>query len=346
MPLHITVIGSLNVDLVMTTPRIPTGGETLTAESFTTHFGGKGANQAVAAARGSRRNPVNNSECKVESEEPGILVKMIGAVGSDSYAPEIIKSLQCNTINTSDIKVVDDQSTGVAIVIVEHNTGDNRILLSPGANHCWDAADFLKLDSLGVPKPQVISLQLEIPVEAVLQILRTARRYRIPCILNPAPAVPLPDDAFEELEHLIVNESEAAILSRHSTAEIKADRCRNAATNDADYYCDIWAKVSQDFHNKGAKNVIITLGANGAYCSDGSVSAWVPPVAASRVVDTTAAGDTFAGVYAIRCAQGLLTKDAPSLREDVAYACKAASKAVEVAGAQSSIPWRDDITAR
>lgn len=155
-PAVISVIGSLNVDLVTRTSRVPVGGETLTAESFDIGFGGKGANQAVACSRLSR------TQRQAESgETTDVEVRMVGAVGDDEFADGFLKSLQKDGLKTDGVKVVKGKKTGVAVIIVETGTGENRIMLSPGANYEVPEADLVD-DGAGV-----VLFQLEIPLKAV-----------------------------------------------------------------------------------------------------------------------------------------------------------------------------------
>lgn len=206
---RIAVIGSLNADLVTITPRIPIGGETLTASSFSTGPGGKGANQAVACSRLSRPNPYSKSATTSDIIE----VRMVGAVGKDEFGPMLLKSMEESCIDTDSINVVEGTPTGVAVIIVEEGSGENRIMLNPGANYSLRPEDFLHSKDLGSPLPDLIVLQLEIPLNTVLQILKTSKEAGIDVLLNPAPAVKLPEEVYSAVTHLIVNESEAAILS-------------------------------------------------------------------------------------------------------------------------------------
>jgi ribokinase len=155
-PSVISVIGSLNVDLVTRTARIPTAGETLTAESFDTGFGGKGANQAVACARVSR-----TQSQAANGEATDVEVRMVGAVGDDQFADDFLRSLQAGGVETHNVQKVSNQKTGVAVILVETHTGENRILLSPGANYDVPVADLLQDDT------EVVLFQLEIPIEVV-----------------------------------------------------------------------------------------------------------------------------------------------------------------------------------
>ncbi|PMD37631.1 ribokinase-like protein [Hyaloscypha variabilis F] len=325
-PKTITIIGSLNMDLVTVTPRIPSGGETLTASSFSTGPGGKGANQAVATARLSCPNPSST-----RGPQPTILdIKMIGAIGSDAFGPVLISSLQESFIDTTSISVIPSCSTGVAVILVEASLGENRILLSPGANGTLLPKDFEKVKSLGTPLPELVILQLEIPLQTVLQIIETAKKAGVPVLLNPAPAVPLPEEVFQGLDHLVLNESEAAILSGRAVEEVEAEGFE-------------WDGVAAEFLRKGVKNLIITLGSKGAFYSsafegEGGKSGYVK-AEKIKVVDTTAAGDTFVGAYAVQVVSG----NGRAMGEIVKLACRAAGKTCEKAGAQAAIPWGDEV---
>lgn len=317
----IAVIGSLNTDLVTVTPRVPAGGETLTATSFSTGSGGKGANQAVASARLSR-----NSHSRDDAD---ITVKMVGAVGDDEFGRPLIAGLKNDCIDTSRIEVAKGMTTGVAVIIVEEISGENRILLQPGANHRLQPEDFESVESFGSPKPDLIILQLEIPIKTVLTIIENAKKASIAVLLNPAPAVKLPAETFKGLEHLILNESEAALLSGREVSEFE--------NPDMD-----WGIVTNEFLQRGVKNVVVTLGGKGAYISsrlgEGSM---VPAEAGVIVVDTTAAGDTFVGAYAVNAVRN--SGEGWDPKTAVSWACKAAGRTVEKHGAQSAIPWADEV---
>jgi ribokinase len=319
-PKTIIIIGSLNTDLVTVTPRVPSGGETLTATSFSTGPGGKGANQAVACCRLSRPSPGRPFPYL------DVFVRMIGAVGADEFGPRLISGMKADGIDVSGIREVEGETTGVAVIIVEETTGENRIMLNPGANYTLRPSDFTTPSSLGPSLPHLIILQLEIPLETVLQILKTAKDARVPALLNPAPAVPLPDEVLHGLEHLIVNESEAAILTGRSVEEVEVENFP-------------WETITGEFVSKGVKNVVITLGAKGAfYATSKGNSGFVPAEKVEKVVDTTAAGDTFVGAYAVHVTRGKMEMD-----EVVKIACRAAGRTVERRGAQSAIPWEDEV---
>ncbi|KAF1969750.1 Ribokinase-like protein [Bimuria novae-zelandiae CBS 107.79] len=319
-PAVISVIGSLNVDLVTRTPRVPVAGETLTSESFSTGYGGKGANQAVACARLSRTQSqaANGSPSDVE-------VRIVGAVGEDEFYAGLLKSLQGDGVGTEGVKVLKGKKTGVAVIVVETGSGENRIMFCPGANYEVEVGDLVDGDA------GVVLFQLELPLEVVLHNMRVAREKGAETIINPAPAIPLPDEAYHGLGHLIVNETEAAILSGIEKPTS-------------------WDEVASVFIKRGVKNVIITLGGEGVYYQTSSQHAQskpgkTVPAKKVKVVDTTAAGDTFVGAYSVAVARWRTTSPDSEFDLDAAirHANLAASLTVQKAGAQSSIPWVDEV---
>ncbi|KAL2888426.1 putative ribokinase [Ceratocystis lukuohia] len=315
-PPVIAVIGSLNADLVMYTPYIPKAGETMTAHTFHTGLGGKGANQAVACAKLSRTSGSPSPSSKLASA----VVRMIGAVGNDTNGRNMLEGLAGYGVDASDVTVVEGVSTGVAIILVEDN-GENRILLSAGANHTVTPDAFEK--GFPGPKPDMIIMQLEIPMETVLKCLIMARRENIPVILNPAPAQAIPAEHLKGLEHIIVNETEAMIMTGCDESLLKTAKGLEAAT-----------KILKD---AGVQNVVITLGGQGVFYSAADGTNELVPAEKVQVVDTTAAGDTFVAVYALEIAKG------STLGQAVLLANKAASKTVQKKGAQESIPWLDEL---
>lgn len=225
----IEVVGSLNIDLVTTTSRMPGPGETLAASGFSTGFGGKGANQAVAAARLSRLTK--------DSAQP---VRMIGAVGDDQFGRDFLEHLDKEGINSDAVKVKAGSKTGTAVIIVEEQTGENRILFSAGAN---DEVGPENIDF----KPNTSGIavfQLETPLPTVLHAIKQATVAGKETILNPAPATPLPDAMYRHLSHLVLNESEASILSGISEEELSKSL----------------DKAAQYFIDREVVTVLITLG--------------------------------------------------------------------------------------
>ncbi|KAL9116954.1 MAG: hypothetical protein Q9187_006514 [Circinaria calcarea] len=334
-PSRILIIGSLNTDLTTLTPRLPRAGETLTATSFRTGCGGKGANQAVACARASRRRPpppadprnVSNSSSH-DSDDVNVQVSMVGAVGSDTYGTQLLNELSGNGIDVSGISVHENVPTGVAVIIVESSTGENRILVIPGANA------LVTFDNLVPPLPELVVLQLEIPLQIVLAVMRAARQQGVDVLLNPAPAVELPVEALQGLGHLVMNESEASILSGGvpDSEEADSDMALQSAL--------------RKFSDLAVQQTIITLGAEGVAYSTGQGSfARLAAEEVDKVIDTTAAGDTFVGTYAVEVVkwkreQGEGTFD---LRKAVGKANRAAARTVQRKGAMESIPWVDEV---
>ena len=266
MSAKVVVIGSLNMDLVTRAPRLPKGGETLIGQSFTTVSGGKGANQAVAAAR------------------LGAQVSMIGCVGNDAYGEALRGALLAEQIDCRAVSTVDG-SSGVALIVVD-DSSQNSIVIVPGANGALTAETIDRFDSV-IRAADVLICQLEVPDASVGHALKRGRELGKTVILNPAPASrPLPSDWYASIDYLIPNESEASALSGLSVDSL--DTAQAAATR---------------LIALGAGKVIITLGAQGSLFADGQRFEHFPaPVV--RAVDTTAAGDTFVGGFAAALAAG------------------------------------------
>lgn len=266
MPAKVVVIGSLNMDLVTRAPRLPRGGETLIGQSFATVSGGKGANQAVAAAR------------------LGAQVSMVGCVGSDAYGEALREALLAEQIDCQAVSTVED-SSGVALIVVDDNS-QNAIVIVAGANGALTPEVIDRFDAV-LQAADVIICQLEVPDATVGHALKRGRELGKTVILNPAPASrPLPADWYASIDYLIPNESEASALSglpvdSLSTAETAATR----------------------LIAMGAGKVIITLGAQGSLLANGTRLEHFP-AAKVKAVDTTAAGDTFVGGFAAALAAG------------------------------------------
>ncbi|MNX53370.1 Ribokinase [compost metagenome] len=254
------------MDLVTRAPRLPKGGETLIGQSFTTVSGGKGANQAVAAAR------------------LGARVSMIGCVGNDAYGEALRGALLAEQIDCQAVSTVDG-SSGVALIVVD-DSSQNSIVIVPGANGALTAEAIDRFDSV-IRAADVLICQLEVPDASVGHALKRGRELGKTVILNPAPASrPLPADWYASIDYLIPNESEASALSGLSVDSL--DTAQAAATR---------------LIALGAGKVIITLGAQGSLFADGQRFEHFPaPVV--KAVDTTAAGDTFVGGFAAALAAG------------------------------------------
>jgi ribokinase len=256
----------MNMDLVTRAPRLPRGGETLIGESFATVHGGKGANQAVAAAR------------------LGAQVSMVGCVGRDAYGEELRGALLAEQIDCQAVSTVDD-SSGVALIVVDDNS-QNAIVIVAGANGALTSEVIDRFDSV-LQAADVIICQLEVPDATVGHALARGRALGKIVILNPAPASrPLPADWYASIDYLIPNESEAEALSGVPVDSVEA--AKTAATR---------------LIGMGAGKVIITLGAQGSLFANGKSFEHFPALKV-KAVDTTGAGDTFVGGFAAALAAG------------------------------------------
>jgi ribokinase len=263
---------------------------------------------------------------------------MVGCVGADGHGTQLQASLHSYGVDVSGVEARAGLKTGVAMIIVDKPTGENRIVLSAGANHALGEGDFATLGRLRVGiegegvggkgrLPDLLIMQLEIPFGTVLAALEAARREGVDVLLNPAPARRLPGEAYRGLAHLVVNETEAAILG-----EVDEKVLDDEAGLEV---------VARAFIGRGVQNVIITLGGRGVYYMSEDGRKGMVPAEKAKVVDTTAAGDTFVGRYALDA----VGKKGAAFDIDAAVrkANKAAAKTVEKAGAQDSIPWRDEL---
>jgi len=259
--MDIVVIGSLNMDLVVRAPRLPASGETLLGETFQTVAGGKGANQAVAAAR------------------LGARVAMVGRVGSDAFGARLLAGLTEYGVDAAHVRMDAESPTGTATIIVD-DAGENSIIVVPGANGRVTTADVDASDSLLMGARMVI-LQFEIPLPVVEYALDQAARHRIPVILNAAPARRVARALLNKADILVVNEVEAQVIAGVAVADVKSAAAARQALGQAT-----------------DRSTIITVGAAGAFLAtaEGAVHFPAPEV---DVVDTTAAGDAFVGGLAV-----------------------------------------------
>jgi len=298
MSVPIYIIGSSNTDMVVKAERLPTPGETILGGTFLMNPGGKGANQAVAAARLSGN------------------VTLVANLGNDLFGHQAHEQFKQENINVSFITFDSVHPSGVALINVDAN-GENCIAVAPGANGNL-TSDLLKSFFEFITLPAIVLVQLEIPIPTVEFIIEQCAVRSIPVIVNPAPASKLRDEVWKHVYAITPNETEAEFLTGITiTDDVSAKKAANV------------------FHNKGIKNVILTLGKRGAYWSvddnDGMVAA--PHV---TVADTTAAGDCFSGALAVALAEK------KSLADAVRFAIVAASISVTRMGAQSSMPSRKE----
>jgi ribokinase len=269
---RIAVVGSINIDLVFRTPRMPLLGETITGDEFRQIPGGKGANQAVAAAR------------------QGGAVTFVGSVGDDGFGREALACLNADSIDTSAIAIVPGIATGVAGILVDAQ-GHNSIVVTPGANGAVSCAQVnAAADVIGAATWLIC--QLEIPLDSVVRAIDIAKEKGIGVVFNPAPTRPLPAGLLAKVDYLIVNETEAGQLS--GIEVIDRASAEQAATA---------------LRAQGAGTVLLTMGEHGACIVDAQGSRSMPAVKV-EVVDTTAAGDTFVGALTVGLAHGLSIDDA------------------------------------
>lgn len=245
---NILVIGSLNADLVVRTPRFPEPGETIRGDDLQTFPGGKGANQAVAAAR------------------LGTSVAMLGRVGKDNFGDFLLENLKSNKVDSRFVQR-DDASTGTAIIVVDAS-GQNSIILSAGANGKVSDAD---VSTASFSDFDLLLLQLEIPIETVLSAARRAREGGLRVLLNPAPARALPDPLISLPDFLVPNETELSLLTNQPVSDIPSAE-----------------KAAKTLLSRGAQTVIVTLGANGALLVTKENTKHIPPFKVNAVDTTAA----------------------------------------------------------
>ena len=295
----IFVIGSSNTDMVIQSVKHPKPGETVLGSNFMINPGGKGANQAVAAAR------------------LGAHVTLVAKLGDDLFGHQAVEHFKKEQIDTQYISFEPSQPSGVALITVDAK-GENTIVVAAGANQFLLKTE-IDLVAESFQSGDFALFQLEIPIETVQYGIKKATEKGVKCVLNPAPAQALSDEILYGLFAITPNESETALLTGVEVTDI-----------------DSAEKAAQILVKKGVKHVIITLGEQGAlYVSQTQkfhVSA--PKV---KAVDTTAAGDCFNGALVLALSE---RKDWKSSLE---FACLAASKSVQKLGAQSSMPYKNDV---
>ena len=304
MGARIVVVGSLNADLVVRVDRFPEPGQTVAGRDFAVIPGGKGANQACAAAR------------------MGGDVSMIGRVGADAHGELLRRSLASAGVDVSDVRPDPRCATGVALITVDR-AGENEIVIVPGANGAFTVEELAR-GGAWLDGAAVLLLQLEIPLPTVQTAARMGREKRAIVILDPAPARALPPALLRLCDYVTPNQGELATL-------INTPIAADAAVGDL-------TAAAQKLRTAGARNVIVKLGARGVLLvtADGALAVPAFPVTA---VDTTGAGDAFAGAFAVAACEGR------PLPEALRFACAAAAASVTRAGAIASLPARPEVEA-
>ena len=269
---EVVIVGSLNMDLVARAPRLPVPGETLLGRTFSTVPGGKGANQAVAAAR------------------LGARTAMIGCVGDDAFGRQLRDGLMADQVDCRGLRTASSLSSGVALIVVD-DSGRNGIVVVPGANGQLAPEDVDRNASL-IAAARIVALQLEVPLATVEHAARTAKARGKVVVLNPAPAQLLPPGLIASADFLVPNEVEAAMLTG-----VPVDSVQSATD------------AARRLRALGAANVIVTLGERGvvAVAAAGAQHFAARPV---QAVDTTAAGDTFIGGFCAALAAGRTVTEA------------------------------------
>jgi ribokinase len=264
---RIAVVGSANTDLTTFSDTFPRPGETIFGKSFDLGFGGKGANQAVAARY-----------C-------GADVVMVAKVGNDLFGEATVKNFASFGIDTTHVRIVDGVSSGVAPIFVEPN-GQNRIIVVKGANDTLKPAD-VDAAAEALRGVDTIILQFEIPLETVYYTVHFAREHKIRCIVNPAPALPVTISELTEADYFIPNETEAEVIAGHPVHSIEeAKKCAAALLQ------------------KGFSKIILTLGARGSLLASKEGTELIAPFPVTAK-DTTGAGDAFIGSFSVFLAEGL-----------------------------------------
>jgi len=294
----IVVFGSINMDLVVRTPRLPTPGETLTGHTFFTAPGGKGANQAVACAR------------------LGAPTRMVGRVGDDLFGEQLRASLRSFGVQDDGVLTTPGPS-GVALIAVD-DLAENTIVIVPGANGSVSIADIPRLEAV-LDGARILLVQLEVPIETVVAAARAAHTRGVTVILDPAPALPLPDELYALADIITPNEHEAATLTGIA---VRDDQGAIAAAR---------ALIA-----RGARRVALKLGARGALTADAEGEQFWSPFTVTPV-DTVAAGDAFNGGLAVALSEGR------SFNEAIRWGLAAGALSVTRHGAQPSMPERNEV---
>lgn len=300
--MRIAVVGSYGVGLTMRAPRVPSAGETLGGGEFASGHGGKGSNQAIAAAR------------------LGASVSLLTAVGDDAFGTSAFELWRAEGVDASAVTTVPGASTMVGVILVEP-TGENRIVIAPGALDHLDVVHLARFDD-AIAAADVLVVSMEIPEPVVVAALLLGRRYGVLTVLNPAPATPLPEVVWPLIDVITPNRGEARVL---------------LGTNGLDHRDDATLAMALAERTGGA--VVLTCGGDGAVVVEGGTVQRIAAEPVDRVVDTTGAGDAFTAALAVALARGA-TMDAAAR-----FAAVAGAYAVTVPEVVPSLPTLRELEA-
>jgi ribokinase len=281
---------------------MPKWGETILGEAFKMGPGGKGSNQAVAAAR-------LNSD-----------VRLITKLGRDAFGDMARKFYRDQGMSLDNVLEDVEESSGTATILVDHATSENTIVVVPGACGKLTIAEVEAVRDV-IASADIFLTQLELPIPPTIRGIEIAHEAGVPVILNPAPALPIPSKVLAKVDYLTPNESEALGLIGGDTSIDPQD----------------FDTLADRLLQTGAKNVVLTLGEKGAFIKNGRIREFVPAFLVGRVVETTGAGDAFAGGFAVALAEG------KSLVEATRYGCAVAGISVTRPGTAPSMPYRDEV---
>ena len=298
----ISILGIFVVDLTFRTERMPSQGETVIGNSFKLGPGGKGSNQAVAARRA------------------GAEIMFITKIGKDTFGDIAMKLYADEGINSEFIWEIPNIATGAAGIMVNEKSGDNSIIVVPGVADALIPDDLNEAES-GIAECAFFMASLEVPIPVMQRGLEIAKRNNVPTILNPAPAVTLPDEVYGLCDYFTPNETEASFL-----AGIPVDTKEQAS------------EAAQIFIDRGVKTAVITLGENGVYVQNSNLSQHIPAFnMGNKVIETTGAGDAFNGGFAYALAEGI------PLTEAVRYGSATAAISVTRLGTAPAMPYKSEI---
>lgn len=265
--MSIVVFGSINMDLVVRSPRLPKAGETIVGHTFFTAAGGKGANQAVAAGK------------------LGAEIRLFGSVGDDVFAETLRQSLLGYGVNIDGVVKVAGVPSGVALITVDDNA-ENNIVIVPGANDAFPQTSFSQLEA-ALAQARILLLQLEVPIEQVIHAAKMAKTHGVTVILDPAPARQIPDELYRLADVITPNETETQVLTG-----ITVNSQQDAA------------KAAAELQRRGVRYAVIKQGSKGVYWSEAGAASEFVPVFKVKAIDTVAAGDAFNGGLALALSEG------------------------------------------